>query len=85
MTDIVGTFRNTDTIAMWDLYNEVGNSGKGVDSLDFCKKVFQWARQAKPSQPLTSGWWNGDSSFDPINEFILAESDVITFHAYCDL
>lgn len=48
-------------------------------------KVFAWARSANPTQPITSGWWNGDIVFDPINEFILNESDVITFHAYCDV
>jgi endo-1,4-beta-mannosidase len=26
VTDIIGTFKNSDTIVMWDLYNEVGNS-----------------------------------------------------------
>ena len=70
---------------MWDLYNEVGNSGKLLASLPFCMKVFAWARSANPTQPITSGWWNGDVAFDPINEFILTESDVITFHAYCDV
>lgn len=70
---------------MWDLYNEVGNSGKLLASLPFCMKVFAWARSANPTQPITSGWWNGDMAFDPINEFILTESDVITFHAYCDV
>lgn len=52
--------------------------------MPFAKKVFEWARLVNPSQPITSGWWNGDASFNPINEFILNESDVITFHAYCD-
>jgi hypothetical protein len=85
VVDIIGSFRNSETIVMWDLYNEVGNSGKLVGSLPFCMKVFSWARSASPSQPVTSGWWNGDVAFDPINEFILNESDVITFHAYCDI
>jgi hypothetical protein len=53
--------------------------------LPFCRKVFEWARSANPSQPITSGKWNGDTVFDPINEYILSESDVITFHAYCDI
>lgn len=47
--------------------------------------MFEWARSANPSQPITSGWWNGGVEFDPINEFILTESDVVTFHAYCDV
>lgn len=85
VVDIISAFKNSDAVVMWDLYNEVGNSGKLVASLPFCVKVFAWARSVNPSQPITSGRWNGDAAFDPINEFILSESDVITFHAYCDV
>lgn len=38
-----------------------------------------------PSQPLTSGFWNGDIHYDNINNYIFSESDIITFHAYCDV
>lgn len=69
---------------MWDLYNEVGNSGYGVKRLPLTQKIFKWAQTVNPSQPLTSGHWSGGASFDEINHFILSESDVITFHAYCD-
>lgn len=71
VTDIMTKFKNSDTIAMWDLYNEVGNSGKVASSLPFCQKVFSWARAVNPSQPITSGHWNGDASFNSINDFIL--------------
>jgi len=71
VVDIVGTFKNSDTVVLWDLYNEVGNSGKIVNSLPFCIKIFEWARSANPTQPVSSGWWNGDIAFDPINEYIL--------------
>jgi hypothetical protein len=47
------------TVVMWDLYNEVGNSGKLGSSLPLVKKAFEWARSANPLQPLTSGHWNG--------------------------
>lgn len=70
---------------MWDLYNEVGNSGYLDNSLPLLKKVFGWARAVEPSQPLTSGSWNQGGSYNNINNFILSESDVITFHAYCDV
>lgn len=43
---------------MWDLYNEVGNSGKGNKSLPVIKDVFSYARTVSTSQPLTSGTWN---------------------------
>lgn len=83
--DVIAANRNRETVVMWDLYNEVGNSGKLLASLPLAKKVFEWSRSANPTQPLTSGHWNNDIAFDLINEFILSESDIITFHAYCDV
>ena len=59
--EVIGTFKNSDTVVLWDLYNEAGNSEKFEESLPLCKKVFQWARQVNPSQPLTSGWWDDSS------------------------
>jgi hypothetical protein len=49
------------------------------------KKVFDWAREVNISQPITSGHWNGGSEFSSINAYILNNSDVNTFHAYCDV
>jgi hypothetical protein len=43
--------------------------------------VFQWARSAKPEQPLSVGIWYGNKT---LNDCQLAESDVITFHNYND-
>jgi hypothetical protein len=48
-------------------------------------QVFEWARAAKPRQPLTSGVWQGDWSLDkasPTARVQLAQSDVISFHNY---
>ena len=50
-------------------------------------QAFEWAREAKPKQPLTSGVWTVDtSSIDPklgeLQEIQLRESDIITFHNY---
>ena len=84
MTDVIDRFKSDSTVVMWDLYNEVGNSGHWGKSLPLLKKVFQWARLVNPAQPLTSGHWNGDILMEEVNHFILSESDVITFHAYCD-
>lgn len=56
---ILNKFRNDKTIVMWDLYNEVGNSNYLEKSLPLLRKVFGWARSVNPSQPLTSGYWNG--------------------------
>jgi hypothetical protein len=48
-------------------------------------KVFQWAREMNPSQPLTAGPWRGDwteGKVDPFNQLLFNESDVISFHTY---
>jgi hypothetical protein len=46
------------------------------------KKVVAWARQANPSQPITMAVWNQDPAHKEINEYQLANSDVISFHDY---
>lgn len=78
--DILTTFGKDNRIVMWDLYNEPGNSGKGDSSLLLLSKVFQWARQARPEQPITAGLWRWD--FEKLNAFQIANSDVITYHNY---
>lgn len=50
-------------------------------------KAFRWARAAKPTQPLTSAVWQSGHKIDPqrlnaIERLQLAESDVVSFHAY---
>lgn len=72
VTDILTAFKDSPTVVMWDLYNEVGNSGHWGKSLPLLKKIFEWARKVNPSQPLTSGHWNGDILMQEVNEFILS-------------
>src|SRR5574344_550196 len=55
VTDIVKTFADDERILLWDLYNEPGNRDHFTSSLPLLKKTFEWARSAKPSQPLTAG------------------------------
>jgi hypothetical protein len=82
VTDILTTFGKDDRILMWDLYNEPGNSGEEGKSLPLLKGVFEWARAAKPTQPISAGQWNKAPAFDGLNQFQLSHSDVITFHVY---
>jgi cellulase (glycosyl hydrolase family 5) len=77
--DILSSFADDPRILLWDLYNEPGNSNNGEKSLPLVKAVFEWARAATPSQPLTVGVWFDNQA---LNEFQLAASDVITFHHY---
>jgi hypothetical protein len=75
----VGAFAADERVLLWDLYNEPGNGGNGEKSLPLVRAVFDWARAAHPSQPLTAGVWFENK---PLNDFQLAASDVITFHHY---
>jgi galactose mutarotase-like enzyme len=80
--DIVSSFKNDSRILMWDLYNEPGNSRHNINSLPLLKNAFKWARQSNPSQPLSAGIWY--FGCPELNEFQLANSDVITYHNYSD-
>jgi hypothetical protein len=94
---VVSHFKNDHRILAWDIWNEPDNmTGAAYEKVELPDKVnyvlpllakaFQWARSAKPSQPLTSGIWVGDWSSDaklkPIQKLQLEESDIITFHNY---
>lgn len=78
--DILTSFRTDKRILLWDLYNEPGNSGKRDSTLPLLKKVFQWAREVNPEQPISAGLWAWD--FEKLNAFQIQNSDVITYHDY---
>lgn len=82
--DMVGAFASDERIVAWDLYNEPGNEQTGERSLPLLEASFDWARIAKPTQPLTTGIWNSEAEFEPINNVMAEISDVISFHAYTD-
>ncbi|HYK35595.1 cellulase family glycosylhydrolase [Alloacidobacterium sp.] len=94
---VIGAFANDDRILAWDLWNEPSNGNnnsygkedpknKAHYVQDLLPQVFEWARSAHPSQPLTSGVWTGDWSsldkMDPITRIQIEESDIISFHNY---
>ena len=80
--DVLSYFKDDKRILMWDLYNEPGNSDYENGSVELLQRVFEWAWFVRPSQPLTCAVWNGN---EVINEIILSNSDVITFHNYEEL
>ena len=80
--DVMNHFANDQRIVLWDLYNEPGNSGYGNESLPLLKKMFQWGREANPSQPLSVGVWNIE--LEDLNEYQLEHSDIVTYHDYKD-
>ncbi len=97
---VVGAFAKDDRILGWDVWNEPGSYGGGNYAKTELKKAekmarvatllpqaFAWAREANPSQPLTSGVWDIDTSkdesaVDEIERIQFRESDIITFHNY---
>jgi len=78
--DVLTTFRDDKRIAIWDLYNEPGNSGYGNKSMALLKKVYQWGWEVRPSQPLSTGVWSLPLS--DLNKFQIGNSDIITYHNY---
>lgn len=61
-------------------------------SLELMERAFGWARALSPVQPLTVAAWrtpklgHDNPAFDdPVDRRALALSDIVTFHAYCDL
>lgn len=94
---IVGAFARDNRVLAWDVWNEPNNGNgssyakrelpnKGALIVALLPQVFQWARSVHPSQPLTSGVWEGDwSSLDtmpPMARIQIEQSDVISFHNY---
>lgn len=84
-------------VLIWDLYNEPGNENgssygnlelkdKMNYSLKLLEKVFSWAREVNPTQPICSDVWNPGHAdlekLDPVDKFCFENSDVINFHAY---
>ena len=53
---------------------------------ELLRKAFGWARSVDPMQPITAGVWQGQwadpEMLSPINEMMLNESDVVSFHSY---
>ena len=93
---VLGRFRTDKRVHAWDLMNEPDNTNassyglleppnKPELALALLKKVFAWAREIDPEQPLTAGVWIDDWSKDrlkPIHKFQLENSDIITYHSY---
>jgi len=94
---VVGAFAKDQRILGWDVWNEPDNTNGGSYSGSeppgkeelvraLLPRVFDWAREAAASQPLTSGVWTGDwaspDKLGAMEKIQLAFSDVISFHSY---
>lgn len=97
---VLERFRADPRVHAWDLFNEPDNlnsdayrkteiPNKEEMSLALMRKVFAWAREVAPEQPLTVGPWRGEDFTDAgmktaVGRLAVEESDVISFHAYTD-
>jgi hypothetical protein len=97
---VVSRFADDPRVVVWDVWNEPDNLDGGavkrpglepknkvalVNSL--LPEAFAWAREAKPTQPLTSGVWRDSDNvtkLDDCKRIQLAHSDVVSFHSYGD-
>ena len=93
---VIQRFAHDDRILAWDVWNEpdcladiytgqASNKDELVAAL--LPSVFDWARAANPTQPLTSGVAGGDDwapshEQSVIQSTQLSQSDFITFHDY---
>ncbi len=101
VVDLVSSFKDDKRILAWDIVNEPDNdnaSSYGVNGtqeelpnkkeigVKLVKAAFGWAREANPSQPITSAPWYGDWSsndnMNDMNSWLFTHSDIITFHNY---
>ncbi len=94
---VVGAFATDDRILAWDMWNEPDNTngpeyswmepaGKVARVAELLPQVFAWARSANPTQPLTSGLWQGDwtspATMNAVARIQATESDIVSFHNY---
>lgn len=93
---VVGAFAKDQRVLAWDVWNEPDNTNgssygklepanKRELVLNLLPKVFAWAREEHPIQPLSSGVWQGAWAGDgmsPMTRVQLEQSDIITFHNY---
>lgn len=90
---VVEAFRDDPRILAWDVWNEPDNGWGAYAATEphdkllhvqrLLPKVFAWARDARPTQPLTSALWAGDfAQPSPIQQIQLDGSDILSFHNY---
>lgn len=86
--DVLKTFGKDRRIIVWCLYNEPENVPE-CNTLPLMKKVFEWAREVRPDQPLTATVITNPFTRKvkyyerfPIITYACENSDVISYHCY---
>ncbi len=83
--EIAGKYAKDERILIWDIWNEIGNSRRGMMSVPIMEEYFRIVRSHDPIQPLTADCWTYDKEQKPSSPAQLRAlelSDVITFHCY---
>jgi hypothetical protein len=70
--DMVGAFASDKRVLAWELYNEPSAS------LPLVEAAFRWAREARPTQPVTTTIFGSAE----MQKRIIELSDVLCFHNY---
>jgi hypothetical protein len=101
VVDVLRRYKEDDRVLGWDLFNEPDNpnsnsygplelKNKDEVAAQLVRKVFAWAREVNPQQPLTVGvWrlehWDQPQQLNQVHRAALELSDVISFHDYGDV
>lgn len=86
--DLLRTFGGDRRIIAWCLYNEPENVPE-CNTLPLMRKVFDWAHEVRPSQPLTATIVTNPFTRKvkyynrfPLITFVCENSDIISYHCY---
>jgi len=99
VTDVIARYGKDKRVLAWDLFNEPDNlNGNSYGPLELKNKdevaarlvrlSFEWARSARPTQPLTVGLWSSGNTWgkpetlNQVHRAAVELSDVISFHDY---
>lgn len=85
--EIVTIYKDDPRVAIWDVYNEPGNSNRKEVTIPHIKKLFEIVRGINPSQPLTCGIFaarivDGKMEMSEVQRIGLENSDIISYHYY---
>jgi hypothetical protein len=99
VTAILTRFKDDPRVLAWDVFNEPGNpvpqyqpkegwtrEEKVAAHAKLLDRIFDWAQEVRPSQPLTAGVWvdvgRRTDPVTPLDKIMLERSDIVTFHTY---
>ena len=88
--ELASRYAKDERVIVWNIWNEPGNSNRGMLSVPHMKRAFEIVRSYDPIQPLCADLWRlpKNNSIDsmPEEERIALElSDIISYHDYGSL